>query len=72
MIPLYEVWSEHGPGCWSANFNSDHSRVKLPLAWAKDYARGLSNKFECRTEVRGHGANYRKVKASFGKQTEHA
>jgi hypothetical protein len=42
------------------------------MAWAKDYARGLSDKFGCRTEVRGYGANYRKVKASFGKETAHA
>jgi len=73
MIPLYEVWVGVGEptlspgfnGCsvWTPALYNDYERVRLPAAWAKDYAFGLAKKLKRPVEVRNRS---HKVKITFG------
>ena len=69
MIPLYEVWQANDPNgfTWGVCFEG-HTRIALPLPWAKSYAAELAERSGYPTEVRGVGKNYAKIKASFEKE----
>ena len=68
MTPLYEVWGSSDPEgyCWGKMW-LDNEPVRLPLSWAREFARELFEREGLPVEVRGFGkTNQHRVRVQFG------
>jgi hypothetical protein len=68
MTPLYEVWSAEDPQgyAWGKVW-LNYEPVRLPLSWAREFARELFERDGLPVEVRGYGqTNQNRVRAQFG------
>jgi hypothetical protein len=68
MTPLYEVWQSADPqGFGWGKVWQDFEPVRLPLPWAREYARELFELEGLPVEVRGTGPdNWRHARVQFG------
>jgi hypothetical protein len=68
MTPLYEVWGSGDPeGYYWGKMWLDNEPVRLPLSWAREFARELFERDGLPVEVRGTGHdNWRHARVRFG------
>jgi hypothetical protein len=68
MTPLYEVWGAADPDgyCWSRLWIGQEP-IRLPLVWAREFARELFEQDGLPVEVRGYSPNNQnRVRVRFG------